>query len=163
MTLFIKKGKSLTSRLSTETGLMTWLEGPYHDRASERVISADRLLCIAGGVGITGVLAFAATNPNAKLYWSLGEGDEALARELEDVTNLVLDESEVRIGLRFDVRDVLEAEAAPIRDCGQRRTIGVVVCGPPGLCDEVRTVVSALGRQETRGVTYLLAVEAFSW
>lgn len=166
MTLYIKEGKSLTGRLVATTSLLTWLEGPYHDCSTERVAGADRLVCIAGGVGITGVLIFAATHANAKLYWSMREGDAALAQDLEDVTHCAVDESEVRVGERFDVRALIESEAMSIKwktEPSVRRELGIIVCGPPGLCDEVRAVVTRMGRVKSSGLVLTLAVEAFAW
>ena len=169
MTLYIKKGKSLTGRLTAATNLLTWIEGPYHDRSTERVATADRLVCIAGGVGITGVLTFAATHANAKLYWSMRESDAALAQDLEDVTESVIDDSEVRVGTRFDLRALIEAEAANLEQKsisgneGGKKELGVVVCGPPALCDEVRALLTMMGRQRTSGVVITMAVEAFAW
>ena len=63
---------------------------------------------------------------------------------------------DVKIYPRHNVSDLLEQEA---REGWDR--IGVVVCGPGGLCDEVREVVSRRARgSRTR---WELDVEAFSW
>lgn len=65
-------------------------------------------------------------------------------------------EREVRVGRRFDVGEVVKAEAEKV-DGGR---LGVVVCGPAGMCDEVRdSVVQVLGN----GVKVELCVEAFCW
>jgi uncharacterized membrane protein YozB (DUF420 family) len=164
VTLFVKKGRGLTGRLVPTASLLTWLEGPYHDRSSEAVVRADRLVCLAGGVGITGVLGHASTHNNSKLYWSLRDSDAALAQNLEDMTTLSVEESEVKIGERFNVRQVLEAEAALLNDTKRPRQLGVIVCGPPGLCDEAREVVTRMGRQRAEAnPVFILAVEAFCW
>lgn len=163
MTLFVNKGRGLTARLSTTNSLFTCIEGPYHDRSTERAVTADRVVCIAGGVGITGVLHLALSTANAKLYWNVRAEHAGLARELEDLTVGGMEESEVRVGERFDLRAVLDAEAAALRESGQRE-LGVVVCGPPGLCDEVRQIVTRMGRQRSGSdPSLLLAVESFSW
>lgn len=64
-------------------------------------------------------------------------------------------ESEVRVGGRFDMREVLEIEAG-----NTRGVLGVVVCGPAGMCDDVRKVVVDLGK---KGRKVEMRVEAFSW
>lgn len=163
MTMYIKKGKSLTGRLVETAQLSTWLEGPYHDRSSERCVTADRLLCIAGGVGITGVLTFACTHANTKLYWSMRESDKGLSKDLAEVMG-ELRESDVRIGERFDVASLIQAESAALAALDMKTQLGVVVCGPPALCDDVRSVVTRLGRhRSSNDPIILMAVEAFSW
>lgn len=70
---------------------------------------------------------------------------------LEDVAD-----KEVVIGQRLDLDRLLRAEA----DAGFGR-VGVVVCGPGGMCDEVRAKVSGLGRGGK--TVFELEVHAFSW
>lgn len=81
--------------------------------------------------------------------------DRALAEELDHAVRTVAD-NEVRIGERLDVRGLLQQEV----QSGYKK-IGVVVCGPPSLCDDVRALVSSMGRHEK--VEFELEVDAFAW
>ncbi|KAI9149922.1 Lactose permease [Paramyrothecium foliicola] len=132
------------------------VEGPYKDKSHDELMTCDRLVCFAGGVGNTSVLEFAATHPNSKLSWSMKDSDAPLAKDLEGVTNN-LDESEVSVGQRFNARHVPEVESE-----GLFKKVGVVVCGPEALCDEVRAIVTRLGRHQS-SISYSLSVEAFPW
>ncbi|KFA46110.1 hypothetical protein S40293_03795 [Stachybotrys chartarum IBT 40293] len=156
VTLYIKKSRGMTSSLRQSRELTTLLEGPYKDRSHEGLMKCDRLVCLAGGVGITGVLEFAATHPNSKLYWSMKDSDAPLAQDLEGVINS-MDEARVEVGQRFNVADILDSES----EAGYK-TVGVMVCGPEGLCDDTRALVTRMGRHR-ENVSYELAVEAFSW
>ena len=65
-------------------------------------------------------------------------------------------DKQVRIGSRFDVAQLLAGEIA----AGWER-VGVVVCGPGALCDDVRdAVVGVSGKAKT---VFELVVEAYSW
>ena len=67
-------------------------------------------------------------------------------------------EKEVRVGSRFDVQELIEREAvAGDKESGR---LGVVVCGPGGMCDDVREAVVRACRS---GVVVELLVEAFCW
>jgi hypothetical protein len=156
VTLYIKRSKGMTGMLKSNQKLTTLLEGPYKDRSHKNLELCDRLVCLAGGVGITGVIESAASHLNSKLYWSMKENDAPLAQDLESVTSH-LGEAEVRVGQRFNVREILELESE-----GGYKRIGVVVCGPEALCDDVRAIVTRMGRH-TSAISYQLAVEAFSW
>jgi hypothetical protein len=101
------------------------------------------------------VLPFRAHHSNISLYWSVKTSSQGLVDDLATVLE-GLREKHVSVGRRHDVGDLLEREA---REGWYR--IGVVVCGPGGLCDEVREVVSRRARgSKTR---FELDVEAFSW
>lgn len=156
LTLYIKKYKGMTKYLKQAEKFTTLIQGPFSDRSHDELMLCDRLVCFGGGVGITGVLPLVAAHSNAKLYWSMKEADFALAADLAVVTDS-LDESEVCVGHRYDVRDVLDMESS-----GRYEKIGVVVCGLGALCDEVRATVSRLG-WHNREVSYMFSVEAFGW
>jgi hypothetical protein len=101
------------------------------------------------------VLPFIAHHSNISLYWSVKSSSQVLVDDLATVLE-GLREKHVSVGSRHNVGDLLEQEA---REGWDR--IGVVVCGPGGLCDEVRDVVSRRARgSKTR---FELDVEAFSW
>lgn len=154
ISLYVRKSTSLTKALNRHASLLTLLDGPYPNNSTAGVPKTDRLVLIAGGIGITAVIPFVAHHPNVKLYWSVKSSSQGLVNDL----NVVLQgmrEKEVTIGSRLDVSTILEHEEAE----GWKRT-GVVVCGPGGLCDDVRTLVSKRGR--FGGAVWELDVEAFS-
>ncbi|KAL8372553.1 hypothetical protein RB595_002067 [Gaeumannomyces hyphopodioides] len=140
ITLYVRRSGGATRHLAAGS-LTTLLDGPYRNHAA--LPECDRLVLVAGGIGITGVLAL--SHPNAKLYWALREDAVGLARDLQGALAGV--DKEVRVG-RLDVAAILEHEA------GWKR-VGVVVCGPAGLCDDVRALVAKRGWE--------LQVEAYSW
>lgn len=177
ITLFIRKSGGVTRLLRATApstrGLVALLDGPYPNNPTSAVLRCDRLLLLAGGIGITGVLpwawAAARSSPNssnARLCWSVSgrsESAAALVRALEPAVRAAVWDAErdvlVSVGTRLDVDALLREEVR----AGWRR-IGVVVCGPGGLCDDVRDKVARLGRSEARnGVVFELEVDAYSW
>jgi ferredoxin-NADP reductase len=81
--------------------------------------------------------------------------NQGLVDELSHVLQR-LREKQVKVGGRLDVSSLLEREAVD-----DWKRIGVVVCGPGGLCDDVRSLVAK--RARTGDVVWELYVEAFSW
>ena len=155
ITLYIRKSTGMTRSLAQHASLVTLLDGPYPNNPPADVLSCDRLLLIGGGIGITGLLGFMNVHVNTKLTWSVKQADEALVRDLTDAIQSVSDR-DIRIGERLDVRGLLHQEI----EAGYKR-VGVVVCGPATLCDDVRALVSSLGRHEK--TVFELEVDAFSW
>lgn len=169
ITLFIRKShgmtKSLLPTLPTTTtndnsgGLLTLLDGPYPNNKTSSILACDRVLLVAGGIGITGVLPWVdAARSRVKLAWGLKEGAaRCLVPALEGVLGRLADEDkEVSVGKRLDVEGLLAQEIW----AGWRR-IGVVACGPGGLCDDVRAAVVAAGRKHR--TVFVLEVDAYSW
>jgi hypothetical protein len=160
VTLIIKKNQGLTRLLQRHGELMTLLEGPYpqHPRAS--MLQTDRLVLIGGGIGITGLLAWAhAGHRNVKLAWSVKASAEALVREIETMAlRDAVAEKEVVVGNRLDLDAMLHREA-----CAGYARVGVVVCGPAAMCDDVRARVAGLGRAAPNDTRFELEVLAFSW
>jgi len=153
VTFFVHKRQGVTRLLQKQAALLTLVEGPYPNNPTDAVLKCDRLLLIGGGIGITGLLAWLNAHVNVKLAWSVKESAEAVVRELEVVLRGIADK-EVLVGERLDVRGLLERELRWER-------VGVVVCGPGGLCDDVRMEVARLGRSEK--TVFELEVDAFSW
>ncbi|KAK3386492.1 ferric reductase-like transmembrane component [Podospora didyma] len=153
ITLFIRKSAGITAYLKPNNGLLTFLDGPYASGSTREFLRCDRVLLIAGGIGITGALPWAHSHLNMKLVWSVKE----TARGLVDAVDLGrVANKEVRIGSRFNVEELIVEE----EDAGWAR-VGIVVCGPGSLCDDARAAVVDAGR---RGKTvFELEVEAFSW
>ncbi|KAH7199003.1 ferric reductase like transmembrane component-domain-containing protein [Fusarium flagelliforme] len=154
ISIYIKKHRGTTSLLTERFGLPVLLEGPYGSPSRE-ILKCDRVLLICGGIGITGLLSWAQAHVNVKLAWSLKESSQPLSKDLETALTGI-DDKTVLVGERLDVKALLEQEV----EAGWKK-VGVVVCGPAGLCDSVRAVVVTLGR--TSGVVFELEVDAFSW
>ena len=155
ISLYVRKSTGLTKALNRNSSLLTLLDGPYPNNSTAGVLKTDRLVLVAGGIGITAVLPFIAYHQNIKLYWSLKTASQGLVDDLGSEIQ-GLREKDVTIGGRLDVASTLEKEEAE----GWKR-IGVVVCGPGGLCDDVRSLVSKRARRG--GAKWELDVEAFSW
>jgi predicted ferric reductase len=182
LVLFIRTHHGLTSRLlqhaDSDTGIPVLVEtsyGPHmsviEPRPSRQSLKYPNLICIAGGVGITGVLPFLSDAPDVswgrkKLFWSVRT--EPLVRAVRAVVgNVVRDgdrvgretwggtEVAVSVGKRFDIDAVLTEELGDVVG-----STTVAVCGPAGMADEVRAVVTRLGK---RGVVVRLIEESFSW
>lgn len=153
ITLFVKQAAGITKHLRAHDGLLTLLDGPYSNCRTAHVLRCDRILLVAGGIGITGLLPWAHQHWNVRLVWSVSES----ARCLTDAIDLGgVADKEVRVGSRFDVAELIEAEAR----AGWER-VGVVVSGPGGLCDDVRAAVAAAGRRSK--TVFELEVDAYSW
>ncbi|KAF2841044.1 hypothetical protein M501DRAFT_1030227 [Patellaria atrata CBS 101060] len=154
VTLYIRKSTGTTQHLVDSTRMTAVLDGPYPNSDTAAVLSCDRLILIGGGIGITALLPFLGAHANAKLYWSVRAAGAGLVQELASA--LEGREKEVVVGSRLDVEGVLAVEAQ-----GGWERIGVVVCGPGGLCDGVRDAVARAGRKGRP--TWELEVEAYSW
>ncbi|KAF5606701.1 ferric reductase Fre2p [Fusarium subglutinans] len=155
ISLYIKKHKGTTSLLRKHSNLPILLEGPYRGNITRDVLKCDRVLLIAGGIGITGILSWTRAHVNVKLAWSLKESSRPLLKDLEPALSEIADKV-ISVGERLDVKALLEHEV----EAGWKR-IGVVVCGPPGLCDSTRSAVVSVGK--AREAVFELEVDAFSW
>lgn len=155
ITLLVRKSAGMTKHLRSDDSLLTLLEGPYRDASASRILSCERVLLIGGGIGITSLLPLARAHPNARLCWTVRQGAECLVRAVEGALRDVRDK-DVRVGARTDVDGVLRGEA----EAGWAR-VGVVACGPGGLCDDVRAAVVREGRR--RRTVFELHVDAYSW
>ena len=155
LTLYVRKSTGTTKNLAAIENLLTFVEGPYPSNSTSQVLQCNRLLLIGGGIGITGILPFVNNHWNVKLAWSVKESARCLAEDLQGALSAVADK-EISVGTRLNVKQLLQQEV----EAGWER-VGVVVCGPSGLCDDVRaTLVAAskLGKTD-----FELEVEAYSW
>jgi hypothetical protein len=82
---------------------------------------------------------------------------QTLVDALEDVFNDLV-EKDVRVGRRLAINSLLRDEA----NAGWGR-IGVVVCGPAGMCDDVRAAVVVIAREKAGACAFELEVDAFAW
>ncbi|EXM20426.1 hypothetical protein V3481_016258 [Fusarium oxysporum f. sp. vasinfectum] len=157
VTLFIKKSTGITKYLESHDRLLTFLEGPYPGSDTRQVLRCDRLLLIAGGVGITSLFALIHNHWNVKLAWSVKAEARCLVNEIEPALDAVnTAQTDIRIGSRFDVAALIDEEAS----AGWKR-VGIVVSGPGSLCDDVRAVVAGIGRNSK--TVFELEVDAYSW
>ncbi|KAL9127263.1 MAG: hypothetical protein Q9217_003822 [Psora testacea] len=155
LTLFIRKSTGMTKSLKAHDSLLTLLDGPYPNNPTKSVLRCDRLLLIGGGIGITGLLPWVNSHSNAKLCWSVKATAECLVQAMEGVLSRV-SEKDVRVGRRLDIRALLSQEV----HSGWAK-IGVVACGPGGLCDDVSAAVATAGKKEK--AIFELQVDAYSW
>lgn len=155
ISIYIRKQKGTTGLIREHTRLPVLLDGPYRGNRSREVLKCDRVLLIGGGIGITGLLTWTHAHVNVKLAWSVKHTAQPLVQDLETALAAVADKA-VLVGKRLNVDALLAQEI----ESGWRR-IGVVVCGPAGLCDGVRQAVVKFGRSEK--AVFELEVDAFSW
>ncbi|KAM0459101.1 hypothetical protein ACHAO4_002492 [Trichoderma viride] len=155
ITLFIRKSKGFTKKLAAGTGILALLDGPYPGNPSTAILQCDRVLLICGGIGITAILPWIDSHTNVKLAWSVNEYASYLVESVSKVLDRVV-EKEVRIGRRLDITELLAVDA----QAGWRR-IGVVTCGPEGMCDDTRALVTAAAKRGD--AQFELEVHAYSW
>ncbi|KAI9759018.1 MAG: hypothetical protein M1835_000480 [Candelina submexicana] len=155
VTLIIKKSSGLTKLLKSHGRLLTMLDGPYPQHPSSDILRCDHILLIGGGIGITGLIAWTNAHPNVKLAWSVKSSAEALVKEMELFLRDIGDK-EIVIGGQLKLEQLLRSEV----QAGYEK-VGVVVCGPGGMCDVVRAGVAGLGRGGK--TVFELEISAFSW
>lgn len=155
ITLFIRKSGGMTKALGAHSSLFTYLEGPYPGASSSAILKCDRVILFAGGIGITGILPWTASHHNIKLCWSVKQSAQCLVDALDNVLSRIPDKR-ILTGSRTDLEAELDEEVA----AGWEK-IGVVACGPGGLCDDVRAMVTAAGRKHK--TVFELEVDAYSW
>ncbi|KAH6889204.1 ferric reductase transmembrane component 4 [Thelonectria olida] len=185
ISLFIRTHAGVTAKLASKIGLAegipVLLEASYGHESSallktSHAPSAEypNTVCIAGGVGITAVLpslretlSLYAPTGTTKLFWGvrrpgLVDSIEGLVADVKengenpDVRFWGGVETHIAVGERMNLRHILEKE---IGEPGSPGTT-VVVCGPESMADEVRCIVSGLGRH---GATVRLVEESFMW
>lgn len=187
--LFVKRQKGITAKLMTANwglkGLPVLVEGSYgHSMLSphvEEVVPTSEfpnLICIAGGVGITGVLPALAsfhslTKPTGtkKLYW--GVRTVPLLHSLENMLGFQVSSAETKaktpwydvdvtlsVGQRLDLRSLLERDLK-----SNKGGTLITVCGPVNMTDDVRQFVSGISRhsQDGKVIVTKLLIEAFDW
>lgn len=152
LTFLIRTETGITSLLRTRTSLPVLIESSYPS-PSHDLDKTPNIVIIAGGVGVTAVsrLLRHDAQQRVRLYLAVR------SRPLADVVEEMLDSrcvADICISSerRLDIVAVLEKEVVG-------ETV-VVVCGPAGMADDVRTVVTRLARE---GRVVKLVDEAFSW
>lgn len=155
LTLFIRRSSGMTRNLRANDRVMVLLDGPYPNNPTKSILRCDRVLLIAGGIGVTGILPWVKSHPNVKLAWSVRASHEYLIDAM-DGTLAGVDDKEVKSGGRLNVTELVEREA----EAGWHK-IGVVACGPGSLCDDVRAAVVAAGKKHK--AVFELEVDAYTW
>ncbi|KAJ4321419.1 hypothetical protein N0V84_005340 [Fusarium piperis] len=182
LVIFVRRHTGLTSLLSAHansaTGIPVLVEGSYGPQASilpspapYPTIEYPNIICVAGGVGVIGVLSCLDYSPSVmglggkkKLFW--GVRTEPLVQAARDIIPKVhhgedgqenwndFDVS-ISVGKRFDLDAVLKEELGSVTG-----GTTVVVCGPSGMADEVGVAVTELGKG---GCVVRLIEESFAW
>jgi hypothetical protein len=149
--LLVRTMDGTTKHLRNRVSLPVLVEGSYH---RPRVPSpACRLICVAGGVGITAVLpTFTAHQGSKKLYW--GSRTRAMVEVVEP--HLEDADTEILVGSRLDLQSILEDELA-----GPGEDVVVQVCGPASMTDDVRATLLTFVKKGERNIR--LDDESFGW
>lgn len=189
ITLFVRIHSGITSHLASHagsaTGIPILIESSYGGESklypdgghASPSAAFPNLVVVAGGVGITAVLPVVSEAQSlykplgtTRLYWGVREQAKGLVRSVQhiladDGTTTVAEigqrarwgdvDVQISIGERFDLRSIIEADVSALNG-----GTTVVVCGPAGMADEVRTIVAGLGRH---GATVRLVEESFAW
>ena len=156
ISFFVRRGSRMTNILSSHENLLTLVEGPYKNTSSEEILRCDRLLLLAGGIGITALVSHMAAHFNVRLCWSLKDEAKCLIHEIQTVTDKI-NEKQIRVGQRVDLMHTISQEATQ----GWKK-LGIMVAGPPALCDDARAAVIAASRRFTT-TEILFEIESYSW
>lgn len=177
------------SKLALPKSIPVFIEGPYGAGPPLSIRNADTILAIAGGIGITSIIGYlqlyldtlCVLNDDTKrrhpgkasrfiLVWSVREESliKAINSQLGDVDVLRMKGVELQImhtrdddasARRLDVNEVVRNELLGEEDGGKK--VCVVMCGPGGMADSVRSaVVGCIGQ---KGVDVELVEESFCW
>lgn len=161
LSFVIRTHSGTTSLLRSRKSLPVLVESSYKGsllHSSHSVLNEHpRLLCIAGGVGVTALIPLLASHHgDRKLAW--GARRESLfsgVRDLMESNAMTGVDVGTTVGRRMKIQSLIEAEA--VREGG---SLAVVVSGPPGMADEARMAVAAVA---ARGVEITFVEESYSW
>jgi len=164
LTFIIRTHTGTTSLLRARASLPVLVESSYAGSllhpTHKTLNQHPRLLCIAGGVGVTALLPLLASHRGQRiLAW--GVRRESLLGGLRDVLEgdaMVGVEVRTSVGERLDVGGLVEEIAAATGAEGD--SLAVVISGPAGMADEVRLAVA---RVAARGVVVEFVEESYSW
>ena len=121
--------------------LSVLVESSYHANPSARELNrCSTLVGIAGGVGITAVLPMARSFSGSKrrIWWGAKHDDiiRAIQPETRQLSPVL--ELETVVGARLPIVDIIRDELSREDEKGN---IGVIVCGPATMADDVRKAV----------------------
>lgn len=152
LTFLLRSRLGVTRLLRKHASLPVLVESAYgpHEDLSEYAL----LICIAGGVGISACLPYLRAHAGAtKLFWAARS--QGIIDDMAPWISGV--EHETYVGKRMNIPEVLHNE---FRE--NTSTTVVLVSGPSQMADEVRCVMSQLGKQK-RNIKVKLVEESFSW
>jgi hypothetical protein len=162
--------KALAAKASaadnTPVRLRILIDGPYDHsgRVHSQITQCSSILCIAGGVGITACLPLLQQDrtKDVKLYWSSRKAGlvTALAPTLAALGPDV--NVEMLVGERFDLECITRQALADGEDT-REGALAILVSGPPGLADDVRSTITQVARSCKQSRPFVLIDEAFGW
>ncbi|KAK0616631.1 ferric reductase like transmembrane component-domain-containing protein, partial [Immersiella caudata] len=171
-TFFARKRTGLTARLAARAAsgparIVVFVDGtyPHSGQVAAQLKQASNIVYIAGGVGITAVLSYARQIAvPSKLFW--GTRKSGLLTTVQPALATLSEcghpvEAHTSIGQRLDLHDILSKALA--KTDGSEGLVGILVCGPPEMADQVRHVVMQLSRNGPPARPFVLVDEAFAW
>ncbi|RYP71911.1 hypothetical protein DL771_004514 [Monosporascus sp. 5C6A] len=172
-TFFARTRKGITSQLAARATaasrdsavrLGVLIDGSYHSSTNSQLAHCTAILCIAGGVGITAVLPYlrkVRSPRRGQLYWATRKAGlvNALKPELDSLRDSV--HVETGVGRRLDLDAILRKELTWSNP--DEGPLGIIVCGPAGMADDVRQNAARLTREGHTRRPWVLVDEAFSW
>ncbi|KAK2767773.1 hypothetical protein FQN54_003932 [Arachnomyces sp. PD_36] len=171
-TTFFARGRTgVTARLaaraaSGSTRVSVVVDGPYphSGQVAKQLKQTSSIVYIAGGVGITALLPYLRhIAVPSQLFWGIRKA--GLAASVQPALAALEGsgvEVETTVGRRLDLDDILR-KALARTDGGDEGPVGIVVCGPPAMADQVRHKVTQLTRDGPPTRPYTLVDEAFGW
>ncbi|RYO78997.1 hypothetical protein DL764_010062 [Monosporascus ibericus] len=143
--------------------LRVLIDGSYHPSTNSQLAYCTAILCIAGGVGITAVLPYldkVRSPRRGQLYWATRKAGlvNALKPELDALSDVRV---ETELGRRLDLDAILRKELTWSNP--DEGPLGIIVCGPAGMADDVRQNAARLTREGHTRRPWALVDEAFSW
>ncbi|KAK0741483.1 ferric reductase like transmembrane component-domain-containing protein [Schizothecium vesticola] len=167
-TFFARVRDGLTQNLALRANagpasLGAVVDGPYHHSGNVTTLlkPCSNVVYLAGGVGITALLPYARSIAKpSQLFWSTRKAglSTSMRTALSALPPTV--EVDVSSSQRLDVISILEKAMAV---GGLDGPVGIVVCGPPGMADDIRLKVVQLARSGAATRPYVLVDEAFGW
>ncbi|KAK4447967.1 ferric reductase like transmembrane component-domain-containing protein [Podospora aff. communis PSN243] len=172
-TFFARKRSGLTAKLAARAAsgsvqVLVFVDGtyPHAGQVAAQLRNASNIVYIAGGVGITALLPYARhISVPSKLFWGtrksglLATVQPALA-SLSEGSHQV--EVQTSVGQRLDLQDILSKALAKTDGNGDG-LVGIFVCGPPEMADQVRHLSTKLSRNGSPSRPFVLVDEAFAW
>lgn len=169
-TFIVRSLTGVTARLAARVAasgsplrIPVWLDGSYHSNVTAVLSNCTSLICIAGRVGVTDVLPVLRSfhvPHRARLIWGVRKQGpvEGIAPEMSQLSKNI--SVSVFVGKPMHIAQILSEGLAGE---GEKGPVGIVVCGPPGMADEVRARISELGRSGACRRSFEFVDEAFSW
>ncbi|KAK5690199.1 hypothetical protein LTR97_012387 [Elasticomyces elasticus] len=167
LTFFVRTHTGITRLLRARKTVPVLCEASYGGSHSSALNGNDlgsyaRLLCIAGGVGITAIMPVVSGHHGSRVvYW--GARSQALVDAVHctwDDTALAGVDLSVVMGERLEVEAILEQELR--NEPHIQTSIAVVVSGPASLADAVRIAVARHAQMADAAVIKFVE-ESYSW